>query len=166
MRYRKSRNLCTEMCTHMACFNFPFTSRKGHYYFLFCLLWTKPRDGVLSWYVIIFHFISRIPSHFRKGSSCLELFNWKVSGPNVLYGNKLATNSVNKYWCCIIFICYYGNQKFYYSSVAYVWVTKLVWKCGFFRPFKTIALRELWLFYNLNAYIPACDFKMILAEIT
>lgn len=57
-RSRQSQKLCAEMCLRMACFNFHFTSRKGNYYFYSVVL----RDGVRSWYVIIFYFISLISS--------------------------------------------------------------------------------------------------------
>lgn len=57
-RSRQSRKLCAEMYLRMACFNFHFTSRKGNYYFYSVVL----RDGVRSWYVIIFYFISLISS--------------------------------------------------------------------------------------------------------
>lgn len=57
-RSRQSRKRCAEMYLRMACFNFHFTSRKGNYYFYSVVL----RDGVRSWYVIIFYFISLISS--------------------------------------------------------------------------------------------------------
>ena len=92
-RNRKSRNLCTEMCFRMECFNSHFISRKWHYYFysVFYERWGFSFDIPLCF--ISFH----LSHHFRGVLLFLRCLTgkWMVDALNYTAITWLQTESTN-----------------------------------------------------------------------